>query len=221
MTDQTPPLQYYPTPAERRADLVVHIVGLVLAFIGGTILMLLASRLGAVRATPIGIYAGGFVLMLSFSLAYNFSDGRRRSILRRLDHTGIFLMIAGSYTPFTTLALKGAWAWGMTATVWSIAGCGILGKLFVPNLHEGVWIAFYLALGWIVVIAAGPILHELPTSAVALLVLGGLLYSLGVVFHVKEHLPFSKSIWHGHVLAGASVHWAAILIGAVLPALRS
>ena len=183
--------------------------------------MSLASRLGAVRATPIGIYASGFVLMLSFSLAYNFSEGRRRPILRRLDHTGIFLMIAGSYTPFTTMALKGAWAWGMTITVWSIAGCGILGKLFAPRLHEGIWIAFYLAMGWIILVAAGPIFHALPSPASVLLVIGGLLYSSGVVFHVKEHLPFSKSIWHGHVLAGASVHWAAVLIGAVLPALAA
>ena len=219
MTSQS--LPYYPTLAARRADFVVHVVGLVLAFIGGAVLMLLASRLGAVRAAPVGIYASGIVLMLSFSLAYNFSEGRRRPILRRLDHTGIFLMIAGSYTPFTTLALKGAWAWGMTITVWSMAAVGIFGKLFAPNLPEGVWIAFYLALGWIVVIAAGPIVHELPPPAIALLVIGGLVYTLGIVFHVKEHLPFSKSIWHGHVVAGAGVHWAAVLIGAVLPALSS
>ena len=211
----------YPTLAAQRADLVVHIVGLVLAIGGGAAMLILASRLGAARAAAIGVYAVGFVLMLAFSLGYNFSDGRRRNVFRRLDHSGIFLMIAGSYTPFTTLALKGAWAWGMTTAVWSIAGVGILGKLTVPHLREGIWIGLYLAMGWIVVVAAGPIAEALSRSALILLVIGGLLYSLGVVFHVRENLQFSRSIWHGHVLAGASVHWAAILIGTVLPFLRS
>ena len=221
MSEIPSPFAHYPTAAAKQADLIVHIVGLVLASVGGVVILLLASGLGAARIAPVGIYASGFVLMLTFSLAYNFSDGRRRAILRRLDHTGIFLMIAGSYTPFTTLVLKGPWAWGMTAAVWSIAGFGIVGKLFIPHLREGVWIAFYLALSWLVVIAAGPISHALSRPALILLVIGGLLYSLGVVFHVNDRLQFAKPIWHGHVLAGASVHWAAILIGTVLPALRS
>ena len=130
-------------------------------------------------------------------------------------------MIAGSYTPFTTLALRGTWAWGMTSAVWLIAGLGILGKIFAPSLRDGIWIAIYLALGWIVVIAAGPIAEALSRPALVLLVLGGLLYTLGVVFHVKENLQFSRSIWHGHVLAGAGAHWAAILIGTLLPAMPS
>ena len=221
MDERQGPLKYYPSVAARRADLIVHIVGLVLAFIGGSVIVALALNRGAVTTTSVAIYAGGLVLMLAFSMVYNFSDGRVRRIFRRLDHTGIFLMIAGSYTPFTTLALKGAWAWGMTSAVWSIAGCGIIGKLLALRLPEPVWIALYLALGWMVVIAAGPVAESLSRPAIVLLVIGGLLYTLGVVFHVKEHLPFSRSIWHGHVVAGASVHWAAILIGTVLPAMSS
>ena len=209
--------EHYPTRAAAAADLVVHIVGLVLASVGGFAMLVLASGLGMARALAIVIYAGGFVLMLGFSLAYNFWKGAPKRVFRRLDHAGIFLMIAGSYTPFTTLALKGAWAWGMTVTVWSIAVVGILGKLFVPYLRESIWIAFYLALGWIVVVAAGPSAAVLSRPALVLLIVGGLLYSVGVVFHVKEDLQFSRSIWHGHVLAGACVHWAAILIGTVLP----
>lgn len=208
---------HYPTPVARRADLIVHVVGLVLAITGGSVLLALAVGRGPAPCAAIAIYAAGFVLMLAFSLAYNFSGERRRPILRRLDHAGIFLMIAGSYTPFTTLALKGGWSVGMTTTIWVIAGLGILGKLFTPNLRESLWITIYLAMGWIVVIAAGPIVEALPRPALALLVAGGLLYSLGVVFHIKENLQFSRSIWHGHVVAGASVHWAAILIGTVLP----
>ena len=114
-------------------------------------------------------------------------------------------MIAGSYTPFTTLALKGDWAWGMTTAVWTIAGLGILGKIFVPHLREGLWIALYLLLGWIVVFAFGPVSEALSRPALVLLVLGGLVYTAGIIWHVKEDLTFSRSIWHGHVVAGAGV----------------
>ena len=105
----------------------------------------------------------------------------------------------------------------MTSAVWGIAALGITGRLFTPYLSEGVWIAIYIAMGWIVVVCAGPILAALPPAAVVLLAVGGVAYCLGVVFHVKEHLQFSRSIWHGHVLAGASAHWAAILVGTLLP----
>ncbi len=129
-------------------------------------------------------------------------------------------MIAGSYTPFTTLVLSGAWAWSMTIAIWTIAGFGIIAKLFSFELREAIWVMIYLAMGWIVVVAASPILKDLAAPAVILLVVGGLVYTFGTIFHVKEHLRYSRPIWHGHVVAGASVHWAAVLIGIVLPALR-
>ena len=211
----------YPSTAAKRADLAVHVVGLILASVGGAVMLTLAADRGAAPFVAIAIYAAGFLLMLSFSLAYNFSRGPRRRLLQRLDHSGIFLMIAGSYTPFTTLVLRGGWAWGMTTAIWGIAALGIFGRVFTPYLREGVWIAIYVAMGWIVVIAAGPLLHALAPAAVVLLVAGGALYCLGVVFHIKQHMRFSRSIWHGHVLAGASVHWAAILVGTLLPATGS
>ncbi len=208
---------HYPTKAAKRADLVIHIVGLVLAVFGGALLLKLSVGKEPYRIVGIAIYAAGMVLMLSFSLSYNFAVERYRWFFRRLDHAGIFLMIAGSYTPFTTSVLTGRWAWGMTSVVWTIAGIGILGKLLLPTLHEGLWIAFYLILSWIVVFAFRPIVDGLSTPALVLLVVGGLVYTLGVVFHVNDRLQFSRSIWHGHVVAGAGLQWAAILIGTVLP----
>ena len=209
---------HYATAAARMADFVIHVVGLVFAVVGGAVLLALSAGHGAFAA--IAIYAAGMVLMLSFSMAYNFTEGRRKPLFRRLDHAGIFLMIAGSYTPFTTLVLTGGWAWGMTTAVWTIAGLGILGKLFLPQLREAIWVTIYLALGWIVVIAAGPILEGLHKPTIILLVLGGMIYTGGVIFHVKENFKYARPIWHGHVVAGAGFHWAAILIGTVLPALR-
>jgi hemolysin III len=209
--------RHYPTAAAWRADLVVHLVGLTLALLGGGVLLALTSAEGSKPLFPIAIYAGAFVLMLACSTAYNFCNEPWRPLLRRFDHAGIFLMIAGSYTPFTTLALRGTWAWSMTAAVWLLALAGIVGKIFMSRVRETIWICLYLALGWIVLVAARPIMAALPAPALVLLVVGGLVYSAGVIFHVKEHLQFSRSIWHGHVLAGAGVHWAAILIGTVLP----
>ncbi len=208
----------YPSAAARRADLVIHLVGLAFAIVGGTILVALSAADAPGRVVAIAVYAAGMVAMLSFSLAYNFSSERRRPLLRRLDHVGIFVMIAGSYTPFTTVVLTGAWAWGMTIAIWSIAALGILGKIFVPQLPERMWIALYLAMGWVVVIAVEPIVAGLAWPALLLLVLGGLIYSIGIFFHVNDHrLTFGKSLWHGHVVAAAGLHWVAILIGTVLP----
>ena len=208
----------YKTPAARTADLVIHVVGLALALVGGAILLVLSAGKEAGRFAAIAIYAVGMVMMLTFSLAYNFSGERRRPLLRRLDHAGIFVMIAGSYTPFTTYVLSGAWAWGMTIAIWLVAAFGILGKIFLSRLPEAVWIALYLAMGWVFVIAGQPIIEGLSRPALILLAAGGLLYTIGVIFHVNDtRIAFGKPLWHGHVVAGAGLHWAAILIGTVLP----
>jgi hemolysin III len=219
MTTLTHPPRHYPTAAAKCADLVVHVIGLTLALIGGIVLLLLAVRAGSISlAVGVGIYAAGLLAMLAFSTAYNFAPARRRPLLRRLDHAGIFLMIAGSYTPFTTQSLTGGWAIGMTAAVWSIAAFGALGKLFLPGLGRRFWVAVYLALGWLVVVALKPMIDAIAWYALLLLVAGGVLYSTGVVFYVNKQLKFARAIWHGHVVAAAAAHWAAILLGVVLAA---
>lgn len=213
------PPRHYPTPAAKCADLVVHIVGLTLALLGGIVLLLLAVKAGSIsQVVGVAIYAAGVVAMLAFSTAYNFAKPQYRPILRRLDHAGIFLMIAGSYTPFTTQSLTGGWAWGMTIAVWSLASLGALGKLFLPRVERGFWVALYLALGWLVVVALKPMMDHLAWYALLLLAAGGLLYSTGVIFYVNKRLKFARAIWHGHVVAAAAAHWAAVLTGVVLAA---
>ena len=213
------PPRHYPTPAAKCADLVVHIVGLTLALVGGIVLLTLAVRAGSItQVVGVSIYATGVIAMLAFSTAYNFANHKYRPTLRRLDHAGIFLMIAGSYTPFTTQSLTGAWAWGMTAAVWGIAGLGILAKLLTKRLERKVSVALYLALGWLVVVALKPMIDSLAWYALLLLVAGGVLYSTGVIFYVNKKLKFARAIWHGHVVAAAAAHWTAILLGVVLTA---
>jgi hemolysin III len=212
------PPPHYPTAAAWCADLVVHVVGLTLALVGGVVLLALAISAGSIsRVVGVSIYAAGLVAMLAFSTAYNFAKPQHRPALRRLDHAGIFLMIAGTYTPFT-LNLPGAWGWGMTTAVWSVATLGALGKLFLQHLDRKFWVAVYLALGWLIVVALKPMIAHLAWYALLLLLAGGIVYSTGVVFYVNKRLKFSRAIWHGHVVAAAAAHWAAVLLGVVLAA---
>jgi len=213
---------HYPSLGARYADLIVHIVGLALALFGGGVALGLAvseGRLGQVAAVI--IYSLGMIVMLAFSTAYNFASPRWQPFLRRLDHAGIFLMIAASYTPFTTQALSGGWALWMSVAVWSLAGFGILAKLFLPGLsHSGwgkaLWVALYLSLGWLVVVAIKPLVREVPAPAMILLALGGVVYSVGTIFYMMKRLKFRRAIWHGHVITGASLHYVAVLVGVVL-----
>ncbi|CAN7448650.1 hemolysin III family protein [Phenylobacterium sp. LjRoot164] len=219
MSPPAVPPRHYPTASAKCADLVVHVVGLTLALVGGIVLLTLAVRAQSLSmAFAVGIYALGLLAMLGFSTAYNFAKPRFRPALRRLDHAGIFLMIAGSYTPFTTQTLTGAWAWGMTAAVWSVAAFGALGKVLLPGIGRRVWVAAYLLLGWIVLVALKPLLANATSLTMLLLAIGGLLYSSGVAFYLNKQLRYARAIWHGHVVVGAGVHWAAVLLGVVLTA---
>jgi hemolysin III len=208
---------HYPSPAERSADRWVHITGLAAGAVGGLTLLGLSLGFGHLRQTAaIGVYAACLMAMFLCSAAYNLASPRRRPLLRRFDHAAIFLMIAGSYTPFTTQSLTGTWAWGMTSAVWALALAGVAGKLFLPGLGRGFWVALYLALGWVAVIAVKPLLAGVSAFALALLLAGGLVYSLGVIVYVRRSLPFRRAIWHGFVIAAAAMQYVAILTGVVL-----
>ena len=215
--DMVADLDHYPSAWARRADLIVHIAGLTLALFGGGLALGLAVSNGMLgKVAAVSIYALGLIAMLAFSLAYNFAKPSWQPFLRRLDHAGIFLMIAASYTPFTTQALTGAWSIGMTTAVWSLAALGMAGKMFLPGLGKAIWVFLYLALGWMVVIAIKPMIEEVPAVAMWLLAAGGVVYSVGTIFYAAKGLKFRRAIWHGHVVAAAGLHYAAILVGVVL-----
>jgi len=208
---------HYPSSAAKTADMWVHIAGLILAVAGAGTLFGLSIGFGTLgQVFAVAVYGLCLTLMLSFSIAYNMAKPENRPFLRRLDHAGIFLMIAGSYTPFTTQNLTGAWSVGMTLAVWLLAAAGVAGKLFLPGLGKGIWVALYLALGWIVVIAMGPMIASVSLAGMILLAVGGLVYSAGVIFYVRKSLHFRRAIWHGFVVTAAGVHYAAIMTGVVL-----
>ncbi|MEM1088110.1 MAG: hemolysin III family protein [Pseudomonadota bacterium] len=211
------PPRHYPSKSAKCADLTVHLSGIVLAIVGAFFLVILSLMYGdAGRVAAVSVYSAGIIAMLSFSAIYNFAPAQRRPGLRKLDYAGIFLMIAASYTPFTTQRLEGAWAIGMTLAVWGLAGFGIFAKFFLPELSKRFWVIFYIALGWLVIVALGPMLAAVHWVPLMLLLVGGVIYTFGVIFHMMPSLTYSHAIWHGHVVAAAGTHWAAVLIGVVL-----
>lgn len=206
-----------PSRRELVADGIVHVVGVVAGVIGAIVLIVIAAlHNDVVETIAVSIYAAGMIAMFSLSAIYNMAHkSRYREIFQRLDHSGIFLMIAGTYTAFTTLMLKGDWALYLTIIVWSVALFGILIKLVWPKRLEGVTTGLYIALGWVGIIALEPILTSLGVAAIVLLGAGGALYCIGVIFHLWERLPYQKAIWHGFVLVAAGMHYGAVLTALV------
>ncbi len=204
---------------ELAADRVIHLLGIALGITGAIAIVVVAAVMRRLDdLPPILIYAVGLLAMLGCSAAYNmFRTSRWRDWLRRFDHAAIFAMIAGTYTPFTLLGLKGAWSISLTAVIWAVAAIGIAIKLLKPQRIETVSIGLYLALGWIGVVAAGPFMAAFDPVTLSLLAAGGILYSSGVVFHLWHRLPYQNAIWHGFVLAAAAVHYAAV-VGVVVEA---
>ena len=216
--DEIDMAEHYQTRAERLADLWVHIIGLGLAGIGGVVLATLAAVYGGFStAFSTAIYALCLIAMLSASTVYNLTQPcAARPVLRRLDEAAIFLMIAGSYTPFTTQRFEGWWSVGFTALVWAIALAGVGAKLVAPRISDGFWSAVYALFGWLAVIALKPMLDTVHPVALSLLVAGGLIYTAGVFVFISPRVKYRRAIWHGFVVTGASLHWAAVLVGVVL-----
>ncbi len=196
---------------EMVADGIVHAVGLVAGIAGASALVTAAVFRGASPAT-VSIYGFALIAMFACSAAYNLGVRLRfREMLRRLDHAAIFTMIAGTYTPFTAGVLHGAWAVGLTAAVWGIAGIGIALKLVLaPHGSQPLTTILYIAFGWIGVIAAKPFLAALSPSVLLLVMIGGLVYTAGTIFFALQRLPYQRAIWHAFVVAGAAIHFCAI-----------
>ena len=202
---------------EQIADRYVHLAGLAAGLVGSTVLVAAAAeRARALMIVSVAVYGIGLVCMIGASALYNLAAlSRRKEWFRRLDHAAIFLMIAGTYTPFALVRMGGAWGLGIAGFVWLVAITGIALKLLYPHRLEGISTAIYLALSWVIVVAPGPLLAAVPMPAVTLIAIGGLLYSLGVVFHLWKALPYHNAIWHGFVLGAAGCHWVAVLDGVV------
>lgn len=199
--------------AELMADGLVHAVGVGGGLIAAAILIVLASlyRPGA-QVAAVVVYAGGLLAMLGISATYNLLPvSRLKWWLRRLDHSAIYLLIAATYTPFIVQVQGSIYALALLVGVWSVAVVGTILKIALPGRFDRLSIVLYLAMGWSGVMLYDTLVSALSPVTLTLIAAGGILYSLGVIFHVWERLRFQNAIWHVFVLLGASCHYTAVL----------
>ncbi|MGD2120916.1 MAG: hemolysin III family protein [Gemmatimonadota bacterium] len=198
---------------EEVANSVSHGVGFALAVAAIPLLIVSAVQRGDAGAVVGGAIFGAAMagLYLTSTLYHAVPHGRAKRLLRKLDHSAIFLLIAGTYTPFTLGALGGVWGWSLFGVVWGIAAIGIGLKLVAGPKHPRLSSAMYVAMGWLVLIAIRPLWLNVPGMGILLLVLGGLAYTLGVGFYLAPRLRYGHFIWHLFVLTGSTFHFFAVL----------
>lgn len=197
-----------------RFNSMSHLVGAVAAAAGLVVLIVLAKRQGDPwKIMSFSIYGTSLCLMYITSTLYHSLEGRARRIFRKLDHYAIYLLIAGTYTPFALVTLQGAWGWVLFSIIWGLAIVGIILDALLQEGRRLLPVTIYLLMGWLALIALDPLLQALPYPGFLWLMAGGLFYTVGVIFYVLgKKLHYAHSIWHLFVLAGSISHYLAILL---------
>ena len=204
---------------EEAANWLTHATATLLSVTGLVLMVVFSARFGDVyHIVSSSIYGASLLLLYSASTLYHLVPfGRAKRLFQKLDHAMIFLLIAGTYTPYTLVNLRGVWGWTIFGVVWGIAAIGFFLELFKSKRLPWLSISLYLGLGWLMLIATKPLLASLEPGGIVLLVGGGLLYSLGIIFYLWKKLPFQHAIWHIFVMAGSLCHFFSIFIY-VIPA---
>jgi hemolysin III len=194
---------------ENRADLAIHVLGVLFAINAGLWLLFHVTGLSVV--VSVSVYCVGLFAMLTASAAYNLApEGRAREILRRFDHAAIFIMIAATYTPFAANRLGEPTGDIILAAIWLCATIGVTMKMIFPRRFELASVAFYIGMGWMIIAVIRPLAARVATADFWLLMGGGIVYCSGVAFYLIERIPFHKAIWHAFVLVAAVLQFAAI-----------
>jgi hemolysin III len=197
-----------------RFNSISHLIGAAAALAGLVILVVSASRQGdAWKIVSFSVYGATLLLLYAFSALYHSLSGRAKDLFRKFDHSAIYLLIAGTYTPFTLVTLRGAWGWSIFGVIWGLAVLGIVLDSLPRKGNRVLPVAIYLIMGWLVLMALKPLLRALPLAGFGLLLLGGLFYTLGVVFYaLDKKVRHFHGIWHLFVLAGSVSHYFAVLL---------
>jgi len=204
---------------EELTNSLTHGFWLLLSLAGMAALIFLSWTKGSnTHLVSCSVYCTTLVLVYTASTLYHsVQKPRIKHYFRLFDQVAIYLVIAGTYTPFTLVNLRGFWGWTLLGTVWALSLFGILFKIIFANRYAAVSMALYVLMGWTAIIAAKPIIDTIPLGCLALILCGGFAYTMGLVFLAWEKLPFSHTIWHIFVLAGSLFHYCAVMIY-VLPA---
>ncbi len=205
--------------AEEIASSITHGIGAALGVVALVVLVILGAARGDTwHVVSFAVYGSTLVLLYVFSTLYHaFQRPGVKRVLRHLDHSAIYLLIAGTYTPFTLINMRGPWGWSLFGTIWGLALLGIGLNFILVGRSRILASLVYIGMGWLAVVAIKPLLATVPTGGIAWLVAGGLAYTFGVVFYIWKKLPFNHAVWHLFVLAGSVCHFLAILLY-VLPA---
>jgi len=205
------------TRGEEIANSLTHGLGLALSIAGLSVLVTLAAlRRDAWTVVGCAVFGAALVLLYAASTCYHALRVRRwKRVLRVFDHAAIFLLIAGTYTPFMLANLRGPWGWSLFGVVWALAVTGIVLKAFWTGRFEVLSTLIYLFMGWLVLIGIRPLVEALPHTSLVLLFAGGAAYSLGTLFYCWERLPYHHAVWHLFVLAGSACHFFAVLTAVV------
>ena len=202
-----------------RLNSYTHLAGAVFAAIGAPLLVVLAARSGdAWKIAGCATYGAALLLLYGASTLYHSARGRAKAVLRKLDHCSIYLLIAGTYTPFALVNLRGPWGWSLLALVWGLAILGIVLRAARGRRSEKAAVALYIAMGWCAVVAVKPLVASVAPGGLALILAGGLAYTGGITFYAWRTLRYHHAIWHGFVLAGSVLHFFAVLFYVVPPA---
>jgi hemolysin III len=200
------------TLGEEIANSVTHGVGLLLSLAALAFLVVTAAATGDPwRVTAASVYGATLILLYATSTLYHALPGRRvKAVFQRFDHAAIYLLIAGTYTPFVLVPLRGAWGWSLFAVVWGFAVLGVALKSIFGIRLAVLSTVVYVVMGWLVVVAAGPLAARLPWAGLQWLVAGGVLYTLGVAFFAWDRIRYLHAVWHLFVLAGSAAHFCAV-----------
>ena len=201
------------TIVEEIANSITHGLGFGLSVAALTILVVNASIAGDPwRITAFAIYGTSLtILYLVSTLYHSLTHSRVKAMFRRLDHAAIYLLIAGTYTPVILIPLRTTWVIYLLPVVWIMAIVGVYIKVFYIHRYERLTLAFYIIMGWMALIAAKPLFNSIPIESFIWIILGGVVYTTGVIFYTWHRLPFNHTIWHGFVLAGSFSHFMGML----------
>ena len=199
---------------EEIAHSIIHGIGAILAIAGLVILIVNAATFGSARhIVSCSIFGAALVLLYSASTLYHgIQHPKAKKVLRTIDHSSIYLLIAGTYTPFTLVNMQGIWGWSLFGIIWLTAFLGIVLQFSPLRRFSSIRLILYVAMGWAALVAIKPLSASVPMSALTLIVAGGLSYTVGIVFYLWHRLPYHHAIWHVFVLSGSVLHYIAVLL---------